>query len=281
MSTFSGFGAHFDQAHRAIAKYSRQKPELRWGPNDRFGVSTSRTSHWNPLKGVNISFQDDSKMFDRMWFVIELPAPSKTFQMVSIDMAPSFPISHHELTSNAIALGFFFNKNCHTGKVDLLYRLKPFKGKEHSILYRDCCFFDLDTEKIYPSVEESKFVISNECQDTVLGTGVNLCSSKYSDFAYVVQFINDFIQRTRTQTRVKAYPILKLVRMASHDYTSSADDEDEYHQRGFDPLNRQLAMAIPPSSLSGSSTHSELSIVEEEVPDNQQYVMAHVQVMSD
>jgi hypothetical protein len=128
-----------------------------------------------------------------------------------------------------------------------------FSGKEHAILYRDCCYFGLETEKVYTSatrrdlyVEETKFVISNEWQDKALGTGINFYRSKYSDFAYIVEYINDFIQRTKVEAQVvpdavRAYPMLKLVRSLDEGDSDVSDDEGPH--RGFSRSDGSIPLA--------------------------------------
>jgi hypothetical protein len=118
-----------DQRAKAIEKYSRGKPGLKWGSNDHKGVFGSG---WNPLRGVNIYFRDESETKDRMWFVIELPAPGITMSGVSLLMLPCLPLMYKYMASNAVAIGYFFDRNPQTGKVDLLYRLKPFRGTSSS-----------------------------------------------------------------------------------------------------------------------------------------------------
>jgi hypothetical protein len=114
-----------DERKRAIDKYSRRKPRLKWGTDDQRGVLGSG---WNPLSGVNICFRDESETKNRMWFVIELPAPGMTMSGVSLLMLPCLPLMYSHMASNAVAIGCFFVRDTVTGQVDLLYRLKPFRG---------------------------------------------------------------------------------------------------------------------------------------------------------
>ena len=120
-----------DEKTKVIAKYSQHKPGLRWGDNDRDRVGIYG-SGWNPLRGINICFRDESVTKNRMWFVIELPAPGITMTGASVVMAPCIPLVYNYMKSNTVAIGYFFDRNPETGKVDLFYRLKPFKGKNHS-----------------------------------------------------------------------------------------------------------------------------------------------------
>jgi hypothetical protein len=110
---------------RAIQKYSQRKPALKWGPHDNDGVVGSG---WNPLRGVNVAFSDESATKDMMWFVIELPAPGMSMSGLSLLALPCLPLMYKHMMANAVAVGYFFSRDRHTGKVDFLYRLKPFKG---------------------------------------------------------------------------------------------------------------------------------------------------------
>ena len=114
-----------DDRTRAIEKYSRHKPGLKWGPHDHKGVYGSG---WNPLRGVNICFKDESLTENRMWFVIELPFPGITMTGVSVLMLPCIPFMYKQMVTSAVAIGYFFNRDPITGKVNLQYRMKPFQG---------------------------------------------------------------------------------------------------------------------------------------------------------
>jgi hypothetical protein len=66
----------------------------------------------------------------------------------------------------------------------------------------------------YDAIEESKFIVSNEWQDKALGTGVNFCHRHFSDFHYVIEHINDFIQKAKVDANAvpevaNAYPMLE------------------------------------------------------------------------
>jgi hypothetical protein len=115
-----------DERRRAIEKYSKRKPRLKWGADDQRGVLGSG---WNPLGGVNVCFRDESESRNTMWIVIELPAPGMAMSGVSMLMLPCIPLMYKYMVSNAVAIGCFFTRNPVTGQVDLLYRLKPFRGQ--------------------------------------------------------------------------------------------------------------------------------------------------------
>jgi hypothetical protein len=90
--------------------------------------------------------------------------------------------------------------------------------------------------------EESKFIVSNEWREMAFGTGVNFCHRHFSDFHYVIEHINDFIQQTKIDAHLVpsvsvAYPILSPVakgRRYSDDVAGGgggggrgADDDDD------------------------------------------------------
>jgi hypothetical protein len=94
------------------------------------------------------------------------------------------------------------------------------------VVYKNCGYFGLESERVpSPKItesecndlnEESKFIVSNEWQDKALGTGVNFCHKAFADFHFVVEFINEFIQKAKVDANAvpevtQAYPMLRLL----------------------------------------------------------------------
>jgi hypothetical protein len=174
----------------AIQKYSRNNPILNWD-NDR-----GLRSGWNlfrVLKTNNVCFRDETKDSNRMWFVIEYP----TKKCCLFD------------NNHLYALGFFFVRHP-AGHIDLMYRIKTHQGREFQCIYKDCIYFGVENE-MDENILRSKFVVSNEWQEKAMSTGINFLQNPFSDFLYVVEYINEFIQASRTfrnQMSV-AFPLLK------------------------------------------------------------------------
>jgi hypothetical protein len=99
-------------------------------------------------------------------------------------------------------------------------------GKERKVVYKNCGYFGLERERIPLTennesavrdfLEESKFVVSNEWQEKALGTGVNFCHKAFADFHFVVELVNDFIQKAKVDANAvpevaHAYPMLHLL----------------------------------------------------------------------
>jgi hypothetical protein len=148
-----------------------------------------------------------------MHFVIE-------FSPRIISAVISRMIEPEKMKKQILGLGFFFERNPITDKISLLYRVKYLSGDEHRVIYNDVRYFGLDHEYVYHGSEyekKSKFIVSNEWQDKALMTGVNFCE-KYYSFKYIVEYINDFIQKAlvvRAHNAIHAFPM--LVTITNHD----------------------------------------------------------------
>lgn len=208
------------EKQRAINKYSKNKPTLNWNINNQQGVFNSG---WNPLKGINICFRDESEPRGLMWIVIEINSP--IFKRgLSLTSTPNIPMLCNDAQDDIIAYGYFFEKDPVTKKINMMLRIKPFRGRERMITYQNCQYFGLDYDEILEGsvfqnqhIIQSRFTLSNEWQDKALCTGVNLLHKHFRDFKYVVDVINDFIQANKIREHlvpevVNAFPLLKPIK---------------------------------------------------------------------
>ena len=88
------------------------KTVLRWGDTDVSGVSASG---WNPFKGANVCFMDESATKEKISLIIEPPAPGTTLTVASIFCIPYWPIICQAISAKSEAHGYFFEKNPTTG----------------------------------------------------------------------------------------------------------------------------------------------------------------------
>lgn len=182
----------------SILKYSHNRPLLNWHKTNHKGIYKSG---WMLLKptNTNICFCNNMESNNTMHFIIEYPFKSNN--IISFN--------------NLVAIGFFFEREVVSGTINLIVRIKHFYGEEKIIIYRDCKYFGIDKETVVcfdKTVDSSIFVVSNDWQDKSLLTGVNFIH-KYTDFHYVVEYINDVIQRklveaSRVNEVSQAMPLL-------------------------------------------------------------------------
>lgn len=207
----------------ASEKYKKNRPYYPWGKYDRNSVlSYSNQSFHN----IQISFSDHRYVTNCIWFTIEIPQHTqRQMQWINkvlfgkkpeeqIPMRPElFCGTILPLNSNIAAIGFFFERNPQTGKVNMTLREKYFHGQDRCVIYYDCNYFGLDYEYVYSSLDEipkkeSKFVVSNSWQDKAIASGLNLYHPEFEDFQYIVEIINDFIQENRGDEIPVALPCL-------------------------------------------------------------------------
>lgn len=221
----------------AFIKYSQNVPSKSWrifhqeyslrprrdhatvGINDLIPVVLNRRLYGN------ICFLDNHHIDNSIRFVIELREKC-VFSKERVRITRSFT----------------FQKTP-TGEVDLTFSEHSMNGDSHQIVYRNCCYFGISSEKvstdpvrssilmetttyIVPQLSDaliSKFVVSNLWQDKVLPTTVNLLYPPYEDFKYIVYYINEFIQKDKPCVDSVAIPLLKIV--SSHkSYTEPPAD---------------------------------------------------------
>jgi hypothetical protein len=199
-----------------IKRYSKSKPYLNWDKSNRNGILRSG---WNPLRGINICFNDESQTNNRMSIIIELNAPM--YHTGLSKMHPTHvPFVTKEFNHKIVAFGYFFEQDRNSKEINLILRIKPFYEKEYIILYRDCNYFGICYENIAldsKHIFESKFVISNDWQDKAIKTVINFYHKSFRDFHYVVEAVNDFIQNNKMKEHMipefaRAFPMLNVVK---------------------------------------------------------------------
>lgn len=94
---------------------SSGEPLLRWGNLDIHGVTSSG---WNPLRGANVCFKDETETKDKITLIIEPPAPGAGYSLAAVLCVPYWPIIYHEVASRSEAHGYFFEKNKETGNFE-------------------------------------------------------------------------------------------------------------------------------------------------------------------
>lgn len=184
---------------RAIQKYKSNRPSLNWDPMNNKGIMYSG---WNPLKGINLCFVDQSAARDLMCIIIEINVPLFTRGLSKTITNTKIPFLCNDIGNENIAFGLFFEKDPITRHINLMVRIKHFRSKEHVVIYKNCQYFGLDYDDILQfdhndnvqHVIQSRFIVSNEWQDKTLRTGVNLFYKTFQDFKYVIETVNDFIQ---------------------------------------------------------------------------------------
>lgn len=192
----------------SIVKYSSNTPILSWQ-----GIEKNHRGNKN--YPVNICFTDESKIKNKMWFVIEFP--QNRFE--------SFVKKLTRKNYNPpIGLGYFFYKNMETKTVDLLFSVMSLDGNEHQVLYKDCKYFGIYSDNIKivnksfitKYKKESKFMVSNDWQDKSIDTGVNMYNKEFIDFHNIIIYINKFIQNSINEfhsTEIPhAFPLLKTIK---------------------------------------------------------------------
>ena len=88
------------------------EPHLRWGDRDIHGVTSSG---WNPFRGANVCFKDETSTKDKITLIIEPPAPGAGLSVAALLCVPYWPIICHAIACKSEAHGYFFEKNKETG----------------------------------------------------------------------------------------------------------------------------------------------------------------------
>ena len=99
-------------ANRSQSITSSGEPLLRWGNLDIYGVTSSG---WNPFRGANVCFKDETNTEDKITLIIEPPAPGAGYSLAAVLCVPYWPVIYHEVASRSEAHGYFFEKNKETG----------------------------------------------------------------------------------------------------------------------------------------------------------------------
>ena len=210
----------------AIVKYSNNTPVLDWSIRNQRDILHSG---WNPMKGVNICFCDESAINGRMWFIVEIHKPY--FNLNTLWKKINIPYICDDAQDSIIAYGYYFEKDPRTKKINMMFRNKPFRGRERVVIYHNCQYFALDFDEFLTGrthrVIQSRFTLSNEWQDKTVVTGVNFIHPDFRDFAHIVDKINDFIQTNKIQEHIpetiQAFPLLKLIRQIPEEFIHAHD----------------------------------------------------------
>lgn len=204
------------EKQRAINKYSKHRPSLNWDIQNQKSVFMSG---WNPLKGVNICFRDESETRGKISIIIEINTLSIRHGLSLTMATPYIPYICDDAQNSVIAYGYFFEKDPITKKINMMLRKKPFREREHITIYHNIQYFGLDHDEIVYGrrhILQSRFTLSNEWQDKALNTGVNLLYSGFRDFQYIVDLVNDFIQANKVREHLipdvaHAFPLLNTI----------------------------------------------------------------------
>lgn len=103
-----------------------------------------------------------------------------------------------------------------SGKIDMIHRAKPFRGKEERNAYRDCTYFGMSDERHKDGnsdhlVDDCMFTLTSGYSDKLFPMGIKYCPSSYNDFAVIIGAINAFIHSVQGDIDIDAnsrvYPL--------------------------------------------------------------------------
>lgn len=79
----------------------------------------------------------------------------------------------------------------------MIHRSKPFRGKEHRKLYKDCTYFGVVLERRTDpdgqKREESMFTLTSGYSDKNFPTGINFSSTACQELGTIIKAVNDLI----------------------------------------------------------------------------------------
>lgn len=79
----------------------------------------------------------------------------------------------------------------------MIHRSKPFRGKEHRKLYKDCTYFGVVLERRKDPDgrmrEESMFTLTSGYSDKNFPTGINFSSTACQELGTIIKAVNDLI----------------------------------------------------------------------------------------
>lgn len=213
-----------------IKSFPSSQPRLTWSDSNKKGILESG---WDPTMGTKVSFVSENS---KIGLIVEPETPSAG--LLSPESCGGLSCwsywYHVTVPSQWEAHGLFFAVDPTTGKVDLIHRVKPFRGKElERRTYKNCTFIGIGSEKsddksspMYGK-EESVFVVSTEYCDKVIPTGVDVLHKGLAEYACMIDAINDWIEQSvspppvcgrlsgliqpSVPTAMQAYPIAPIV----------------------------------------------------------------------
>lgn len=241
-----GGGSAIPDNIMAIMKYANHAPKFDWDVPNNLGGKSGLTMHWKHIHKnpkINICFRNEIEI-NRLSIMFEYPV---NFTQSSLSYLSTVISSEFVdfIEDKIIGVGFFFVENRTTGEIDMYYCIKYLDGSEKHVLYRSVRYFGLDVDiisgyggqhniynkiLIYNYKKMSCFTVSNEWQDKTIYVALDLYDKKYSDFKYVVEYVNDFIQNNLKVKHIIetpiAYPLL-LGYKQCHRYVMFQETEAE------------------------------------------------------
>ena len=219
----------------AIIKYTNNTPRLHW----KFG-SYDLVQHHNPdftslelnncfkseirqdyfpiftSSELNICFNNEIEN-GQMMILFEYPVRFLDSYMYCIPR-----LKQKIMKRVTIGTGMLFKKNSITNEIDLYLSRKFLDGSYHLIEYHSTRYFGLDSEVLYmpsnilnsheelieyPYQNRTLFTVSNLWQDKTIDINVNIYKKEYSDFHYIVEYVNDFIQQNLQKNHIVDIPV--------------------------------------------------------------------------
>ena len=161
-----------------------------------------------PRLNISVLYKDDSS-FNNMWFELKL---TENFVL----RCPTVVCRQK----------FIFTRNTENNTVDLV--LEMYDRIEHNVrkvVYFNCLYFGIGNYRESTNNRESStFIASNATQDKIIYSFVDVSFYPLNDFHYVVQKINNFIQKTLIVTDCSALPLLEITNGNEQKHTLNNDD---------------------------------------------------------
>jgi hypothetical protein len=190
----------------------KENPRLNWDMNRSRGVTRSG---WNPLVGLRVSIIDESLSEDKVSVFIEPAAPGtgKLCFMTFTPMIILLPIILPILVSKSTAKAYIFSKNIATGKIDLLYRVKPFRGEEIRVAFEDVTNFGIKFQKDEAFADQftSCFILTFKDGQVRIPNGECFVLSHMKELNEILEAVNCLIERSlesRQDLNSAIYPLL-------------------------------------------------------------------------
>jgi hypothetical protein len=157
-------------------------------------------SGWNPFLGLRVSLKDECLSAEKVSIIIEPGAPGSSMCcfMACTPMIILLPMLYPIAVANSQARGYFFYKNSSTGRIDLLYRLKPFMGREIRTEYEDVTYFGVifSRDEAYENLYTSSFVVTFKNGQIRIPNGECFVLSHNNELDCLMEAVNTLIVRS-------------------------------------------------------------------------------------
>lgn len=162
-----------------------------------------------------MSIIDESLSKDKVSVFIEPAAPGtgKLCFMTFTPMIVLLPILLPILVSKSTAKAYIFSKNVATGKIDLLYRVKPFRGEEIRVVFEDVTNFGIKFQRDEAFADQftSFFILTFKDGQVRIPNGECFVLSHMKELNEILEAVNGLIERSlesRNDLNSAIYPLL-------------------------------------------------------------------------